>query len=253
MVSLFFAVWLAWDAVPPVEPPLKYRIYYGTTSGKYESPPKDVGPATTAEVTGLPLGIPIFFVVKAYNDVGESGPSNEVLYVQAAPPPSPSPSPSPSPTAAPTPMPGLLNVGESTILAYGDNGNGNLMVAQKVSLPITAALQSFSFYVTKPAGKLRLGMYDATGPGGGPGNRVAAAAEITPIAGWNKKTLTPVVLPRGTYWLAYFPSSNSLAFRKALSGDAAYYSLRYGQLPAKFSTSPATATVHWSFYVTVQP
>jgi hypothetical protein len=147
----------------------------------------------------------------------------------------------------------MLNIGKSTILRNDDNGKGNLVVAQKVSLPITAALQSFSFFVTKPAGKLRLGIYDATGPGGGPGKRVAAAAEITPIAGWNKKTLAPVVLARGTYWLVYFASSSSLAFRKTLSGDAAYYSLRYRELPGKFSTSPTRETVHWSFYVTVQP
>ncbi len=142
-------------------------------------------------------------------------------------------------------------VGEKNILSADDNGNGNLLVTQKATLSQTATLQSLSFYITSAAGKMRLGIYDATGPGGGPGNKKAETNEITPVVGWNTANVTSAVsLPSGTYWLAYFPSDNRLAFKKKLTGSAKYYSLTYGSLPAKFSTTPNSEVVHWSLYAT---
>jgi hypothetical protein len=124
---------------------------------------------------------------------------------------------SPSNTT-PTPTPRMINIGETTVLSTADDGNGNLLVAQRATLPVTSVLQSMSFYVTNAAGKLRLGVYDASGPGGGPGNKVAETAEISPVNGWNTATTSPTVLGAGTYWLAYFPSSSSLAFLKNPNG-----------------------------------
>ena len=162
----------------------------------------------------------------------ESGYSNEVQFT-------------PTPT---------LNIGETAVLSTADNGNGNLLVAQKATLPVTAVLQSMSFYVTNAAGKLRLGVYDSSGPGGGPGNKVAETAEISPVNGWNTATTSPTVLAAGTYWLAYFPSSSSLAFVKNPNGTGGrYYSLPYGPLPSTFSTTPSSTQSHWSFYATLQP
>ena len=112
----------------------------------------------------------------------------------------------------------MINIGETTVLSTADNGNGNLLVAQQATLPVTSVLQSMSFYVTNAAGKLRLGVYDSSGPGGGPGNKVAETAEISPVNGWNTATTSPTVLGAGTYWLAYFPSSSSLAFLKNPNG-----------------------------------
>ena len=161
--------------------------------------------------------------------------------------------PTPTATPTPTPTPGVIAIGETTVLSTADNGNGNLLVAQKATLPVTSVLQSMSFYVTNAAGKLRLGVYDASGPGGGPGNKVAETAEISPVNGWNKATTSPTVLARGTYWLAYFPSSNSLAFVKNPNGTGGrLYSLPYGPLPSKFSTTPSTTPSNWSFYATLQ-
>ena len=118
----------------------------------------------------------------------------------------------------------MINVGETTVLSTADNGNGNLLVAQQATLPVTSVLQSMSFYVTNAAGKLRLGLYDSTGPGGGPGKKLAETAEITPVVGWNSSpVVSQVTLQPGSYWLSYFPSSNSLAFGKNLSGQGAYY------------------------------
>ena len=67
-------------------------------------------------------------------------------------------------------------------------------------------------------GELRLGNYDATGPGGGPGALLAQTASFTPVVGWNMPNVTaPVSLPAGQYWLAYFPSSSNLQFATNLS------------------------------------
>jgi hypothetical protein len=145
-----------------------------------------------------------------------------------------------------------ITIGESSILSAGDNGNGDLLVAQQTVLNQPATLQSFSFYVTRARGQLRLGLYDASGPGGGPGAKKAETAAFTPAVGWNTRSVsTPVPLPAGTYWLAYFPSRNALAFRKVLTGSARYYSRSFGPMPPTFSTSPTAETVHWSLYATL--
>ena len=171
--------------------------------------------------------------------VAPSQPSNEISYT--------APAPTPTPTATPTP--GVTNIGETTVLSTADNGNGNLLVAQQATLPVTSVLQSMSFYVTNAAGKLRLGVYDASGPGGGPGNKVAETGEITPTVGWNEaNVIAPVYLPSGAYWLAYLASDNNLAFVKTLSGQANYYTYSYGPMPESFSSSSESKVVHWSLF-----
>src|SRR5262249_19960430 len=147
-----------------------------------------------------------------------------------------------------------ITIGETAITPTSDSGNANLLLAQQASLSQTAIIQSMAFYVTAAAGKLRLGIYDATGPGGGPGTKIAETAEITPVVGWNTANVTSQVsLPVGTYWLAYLPSSNSLGFRNAQTGSDKYYSITYGSLPASFSASPISGTFHFSFYATLIP
>jgi hypothetical protein len=142
--------------------------------------------------------------------------------------------------------------GESTILTTGDGGNGNLLVAQQAPLAQAGTLQSLSFYVTTASGKLRLGVYDATGPGGGPGAKRAETAEITPVSGWNTAAVTaPVALPAATYWLAYLSNTNSLQFRSATNGSGKWYTVTYGALPATYSTAPTGGAYHWSFYGTL--
>ncbi|HEY9226605.1 MAG TPA: DUF6298 domain-containing protein, partial [Gemmatimonadaceae bacterium] len=149
------------------------------------------------------------------------------------------------------PPPSSFVVGESTILPTDDNGNGNLLVAQTVSLPRSATLRSLSFYVTNAAGKLRLGVYDASGANGGPGSKRAETSEITPVSGWNTASTPAVVLAAGTYWLAYFASDNALGFRKQ-SGSAGskLASVAYGVLPAAFPTSSRTSGSKWSLFAT---
>lgn len=148
----------------------------------------------------------------------------------------------------------IITIGEPNILASPDNGNANLLLAQSTTLSQSAAIQSLSFYVTNAAGNLRLGIYDATGPGGGPGSLKASTAEITPTTGWNTAvTTTTPTLAAGTYWLAYLPSDNNLAFLKSTdaSSSGKLYSYTYAALPATFSTTPTSTPSHWSFYATL--
>jgi hypothetical protein len=99
-----------------------------------------------------------------------------------------------------------------------------------------------------------LAIYDATGPGDGPGAKKAETAEITPTAGWNTANVTnPAALPAGTYWLAYFLSDSRLEFRKDMTGAGRWFAQPYGPMPATFPTAPDGDTVHWSFFATLKP
>ena len=114
-----------------------------------------------------------------------------------------------------------VNFGQTSVLSAPDSGNANLLVAQSATLPEAATVQSLSFYVTSASGSLILGLYDATGPNGGPGALKATTASFTPVTGWNTaNVVTPVSLPAGSYWLAYLPSNNALSFVKTNASGA---------------------------------
>src|SRR5712692_2336086 len=70
-------VTLAWD--PDTDPDLAgYKLYYGFSSGSYQSS-VDVGNVTTYTLSGLLEGRIYYFVVTAHNlSLAESGFSNEV-------------------------------------------------------------------------------------------------------------------------------------------------------------------------------
>ena len=72
-------VTLTWD--PNSETDLAgYDIYYGTSSGNYQSK-IDVGNVTTYTVNGLTVGVTYYLAATAYNTQGlQSGYSNEVVY-----------------------------------------------------------------------------------------------------------------------------------------------------------------------------
>ena len=147
-----------------------------------------------------------------------------------------------------------ITIGDTAVLSADDSQNRNLLLAQSAKLGQAATIQSLSFYVTAPGGKLILGIYDATGPKGGPGALKASTVSFTPTKGWNTANVaTPIPLAAGNYWLAYLPSSGALSFRKTnASGACAYYGYKFGALPGKFSTSPANCTyTTWSFYATL--
>lgn len=145
-------------------------------------------------------------------------------------------------------------IGETNILDNDDSGNADLVVTQQATLAQQATLKSLTFHVVAVAGKLRLGIYDATGPDDGPGQLKAETDEINPVVGWNTANVkTPVMLSAGTYWLAYAPSDNGLTFKRAGDGTGNFAIMQspYGPLPATFTDQPQTDTDHWSFYATL--
>jgi hypothetical protein len=79
------ATTLAWNASSGVV--TGYRIYYGTSQGNYPLS-VEVGNITQYPLSNLSLqvGTTYYFIVKAYNDAGESGPSNEESYTINPPP-----------------------------------------------------------------------------------------------------------------------------------------------------------------------
>jgi glucose/arabinose dehydrogenase/PKD repeat protein len=148
-----------------------------------------------------------------------------------------------------------ITIGETTVFGGVDSGNGNLLLVQDAVLSQTATIQSLSFNVLTAAGSLRLGIYDATGPSGGPGALKAQTNSFVPVVGWNtRNVITPVSLSAGNYWLAYFPSSSSLAFATNFSiGSYKAASLAFGSMPATFPASASSGTTHWSLYGTLTP
>jgi hypothetical protein len=146
-------------------------------------------------------------------------------------------------------------MGETTVFGSNDSGNGNLLIVQNATLSQSATIQSLSFYVTTASGNLRLGIYDATGPGGGPGTLMAETSAFTPVVGWNTaNVITPVLLPTGNYWLAYLPSSSGLNFATNFSiGAYRYTNFTFGPMPATFPAIVGQGTTHWSLYGTLTP
>ena len=138
-------------------------------------------------------------------------------------------------------------------MSVTDSNNGNKLVAQRATLSQTATIQSLSFYVITASGNLRLGIYDATGPGGRPGAKKAETVSITPTTGWNTaNVITPVSLPAGTYWLAYLASSSSLGFKaERTGGNSRLYPFPFGTMPATFSTAAGPSAWRWSLYATL--
>jgi hypothetical protein len=240
------SVTLEWDR--DSSPAVNYRVYHGTASGRY-SDTIEVGKANTATLLNLAAGKTHYFVVTAYNGARESRPSNEVSFTTS---PTPTATPDPPPTS-----PNALKLGETALLPLADTGKGSLLVAQKATLTKAAILRSMTFYVTKAAGWLKLGVYDASGVGGGPGKLVGGTSAFTPNTGWNTVRVAYLVLMTpGVYWIVHWPSSNDLAFAKTLSRGTTYsYNIAFSWFfPKTFDLTKATQeTVDYSLYANLTP
>jgi len=156
-----------------------------------------------------------------------------------------------------------LNLGETHELGYADSGNANLdALSGPYVLNQKSTIQSISFWVSNSAGKLYLGVYDASGPNGSPGNLVAQTALIALTTAnrntWvTAPTIAPVTLNPGSYYLAYLPSSNRLSFREGLTSGVtdicAPEPFSQG-LPLKFpNVNDCGDGAHWSEYATLTP
>ena len=151
-----------------------------------------------------------------------------------------------------------ITIGDTQIESVLDSENANVVVTQQADLSQAATINSISFYVSVAQGHLRLGIYDASGPAGKPGQLLAQSTSFKPSNGWNTQNVTsPVVLQPGTYWLAYLPSSRGLRFvKRADSGNCWYHTRSFSNgLPSIF---PATGDINctpttWSFYATLTP
>jgi hypothetical protein len=79
--------------------------------------------------------------------------------------------------------------------------------------------------------------------------------EFTPTVGWNTVNIqTPTLLPAGTYWLAFLPESDELAFKfewNPGSYTGQMYGYPYGELPSSVSGSPVGVEYRYSFYATL--
>jgi hypothetical protein len=120
------------------------------------------------------------------------------------------------------------------------------------------------------AGQIVLGLYDAMGTGGAPGNKLAqTSAATTPLnttgtSQWLTLPIPAVAIASGTsYWLAYEISGANVKYRTGAPGQGDQWSapLYSGSGTTTFSTtmpSPfGTSASHfgdnpWSFYATVQ-
>ena len=149
-------------------------------------------------------------------------------------------------------------LGETNLLGIADNGNSGLLLAQgPYTLSQAATINTLSFYTTTVSGQLRLGIYDAgTNHNCKGGSLKAQTNAVTPASNtWNTvNVITPVLLPIGSYCLAYEVSSNTTGFRKGMSTGQSlvYYSKSFGTFPNNFSNNPSTDVNHWSFYATLQ-
>ena len=147
-----------------------------------------------------------------------------------------------------------VNNGVTTVLSTADSQNANVLSVQMIQLKTVQTIQSLSLYVTTTGGNLILGVYDATGPKGGPGALKASTVSFAPKTGWNTaKVVTPASLAPGNYWMAFLPSSNALGFATYRGLDyCRYYSYTFGALPKTFSASPVDCSpTAWSFYATL--
>jgi len=141
-----------------------------------------------------------------------------------------------------------VNVGQTSIGTINDNTNGNVIIAQPVTLTQTGTLLNMSVYVQTAGGQLRLGVYK----GATPTTLVATTNAFTPSAGWNTQVAPSVALSPGQYWLTTFSQLNTLTLRKATSASTVYYKTgqTFGALPTTFPSTPNTETSLWSIYGT---
>ena len=81
------SVTLAWDANPPEDNVVGYRLYYGsTTTGEYTASIDISGGLLQTPVVDLVEGRTYYFALTAYNSCCESLFSDEVVYTVPRPP-----------------------------------------------------------------------------------------------------------------------------------------------------------------------
>ena len=156
--------------------------------------------------------------------------------------------------ASPDTIAAAAQFGDTNVEATADNSDKNTLWSQQATLSVAGVVQSMSVYVSTAAGHLILGIYDATGPSGGPGALQATTAAFTPTTGWNTASvITPVTLAAGSYWLAWITDSNTLTLQaESTTGTQKFKAQTYGAMPGTFSTTPSATTWNDSLYASTR-
>lgn len=149
-----------------------------------------------------------------------------------------------------------ITIGETGVLEGADPNNGDVLVANHVTLDEPATLQRLSVHVKSvgsPAGFLTMAVYDSAGTE--PGDLRATTRSITAAAGWNTADVTtPVLLPAGDYWLVVtFSLDGIVPAHSGSSGTEHWVSRTYGPMPARYPSGSFSATGHYSFHAILQP
>ena len=143
-------------------------------------------------------------------------------------------------------------IGDQNVETATGFGNAGEIISQAASLNQAATLTSLSFYVRFGGAYLILGVYDASGPNGGPGNLIAQTASATVwTTGWLTLATPQVLLQPGMYWLAYAPNNIFGLWVDRAAGQTVYASRAFGQMPSVFPSATTSITSQCSFYATL--
>ena len=135
--------------------------------------------------------------------------------------------------------------GDTQIEPVADVNNNNNVQGNSVTLSRAGILQSLSVYILNcnncnSSEQVVLGVYDATGTGGIPGNLLATTGTfaVTQVGWVTENVVTPVALSPGTYWLMGNNNDASIDYNQTSNGTGTtqYCGYTFGALPANFTT-----------------
>jgi sialidase-1 len=147
-------------------------------------------------------------------------------------------------------------VGGNIAFSGGTTNNAQYILANPYYNYYQGSIKSMSIYVLANPNNafIRMGLYADSN--GSPGNLILESAESVATVGWNTINVTPIMLTRGRYWLAFKSSDNATVVSAAVSSsiDTYYHNpISYGNMPGVFPNSPLTgAGVKISSYFTVK-
>ena len=152
-----------------------------------------------------------------------------------------------------SPPPASLTLGETSVFQSSDQNNGNYLIVQDAALAQGGTVQGCSVYARVAAGSIRIGIYDASGPGGAPRRLIVQTPSFVVANGWTMQGVTgPAFISPGNYWLAFLPTSNNLVMPIGYVGSAKWKARVVGSMPSTFpSVVSGTGNSRWSVYCTL--
>ena len=147
----------------------------------------------------------------------------------------------------------------------GSSGTAGFQTIFGTAITVSSAsvLNNLNVYLTSPGGNTYIAIYDASGPGGNPGNLIAQSNSMTVVSGWNTYTFgSPPSVPAGNYWIVYILSVDftNQAYFLTSGGSGAWYSnpqktVTYAAFTPTFpslggSTWTTVTGDNWSLYGT---